>query len=460
MRKTTALSIFSILGCILLWDTSSFRLLAQDNNTTLEPLTVSSDGHFLETTKGESFFWLGDTAWELFNKLTKEEILEYLDNRKAKGFNVIQAVIFANTDKPMVPNRYGQVPFFSSDPDRPNERYFELVDWTIKEAAKRRIYMGLLPTWGDKVLKNWSTAEEIFNQQNAYRYGCYLAKRYADYSNIIWILGGDRPPLTDSVDKRPIWEKMLLGLREYPSIAKLATYHPWGESSSSDFWGNDGPWDLNMMQSGHAREDLEVWEWTERDFNKKPYRPILDGEPSYEDHPINWQASKGYFRDWEVRKQLYRSVFSGACGVTYGHHSIWQFYSPDQAPIAGADRFWKEAMDRPGAFQAGYLKKLILSKDAGNRIADPSIILEKEFKEGEHPVAFRDTLSTYLMVYLPIGGQINLRTNQIKKNNLRVTWFSPGTGKRTKIEQIVNKGCQRFQAPGSGQGKDWVLLLE
>ena len=115
-------------------------------------LEVTKDGHYLQYKDGTPFFWLGDTGWELFHRLKKEEIEKYLDNRKAKGYNVIQAVILAEFDGLTRPNQYGEVPLNDLDPAKPNEKYFELVDWTVQQAMKRNMFMGLLPTWGDKVI--------------------------------------------------------------------------------------------------------------------------------------------------------------------------------------------------------------------------------------------------------------------------------------------------------------------
>jgi len=52
-------------------------------------LRVSSNGHFLEYADGCPFFYLGDTAWELFHRLNREEADLYLENRARKGFTVI-----------------------------------------------------------------------------------------------------------------------------------------------------------------------------------------------------------------------------------------------------------------------------------------------------------------------------------------------------------------------------------
>src|SRR6187431_1407813 len=102
-------------------------------------LQVTKDGHYLQYEDGTPFFWLGDTGWELFHRLDKEEIEGYLQNRKQKGFNVIQAVILAEFDGLKKPNRYGEIPLRDLDPTKPNEKYFELVDWTIQQAMKNNM---------------------------------------------------------------------------------------------------------------------------------------------------------------------------------------------------------------------------------------------------------------------------------------------------------------------------------
>jgi hypothetical protein len=94
-----------------------------------------------------------------------------------------------------VPNANGDLPFINEDPAQPNEKYFEHVDYVITKAAEYNINIGLLPTWGDKVFKDkWGKGPEIFNEQNGAAYATWLANRYKDHKNIIWILGGDRVP--------------------------------------------------------------------------------------------------------------------------------------------------------------------------------------------------------------------------------------------------------------------------
>jgi hypothetical protein len=423
-------------------------------------LEITKDGHYLQYEGGTPFFWLGDTGWELFHRLKKDEIEKYLENRSQKGFNVIQAVVLAEFDGLNKPNLYGELPLVDHDPAKPNEKYFELVDWTIELAMKKNMFMGLLPTWGDKVMKLWGKGPMIFNDKNAYAYGKWLGTRYSSFPNIIWILGGDRPAFNDSVDNRSIWRSMAQGILEGTEQRAMITYHPWGEASSTKFWPNE-PWlDIHMLQSGHAKKDNPVWEWISRDRALKPTKPILDGEPNYEDHPINWDKKNGYFRDYDVRRQTYRSVFSGACGVTYGNQAMWQFFSDREEPIAFPERSWIETLDRPGAFQVGYLKKLIESFSPLQRIPDQSILVKGQGEKGEYISAFRDARGFHCMVYLPVGKEISLDLSFFSTQDIQATWFDPKTGEFVGEKIFQKSNLMSFTPPTKGVGNDWVLIVE
>jgi hypothetical protein len=428
-------------------------------------LKVTADGHYLQFDDGLPFFWLGDTGWELFHRLTKEEINIYLENRRAKGFNVIQAVILAEFNGLKRPNQYGEVPLTDLDPAKPNEKYFELVDYTVQLAQEKNMFMGLLPTWGDKVTKIWGEGPVIFNENNAYIYGKWLGDRYKKYPNIIWILGGDRPPITDSVDYRPIWRAMAKGITEGSGGKAIFTYHTWGGHSTSEYIHNEEWLSINTMQSGHGSgHDVEVWKMIERDRGLTPTKPTLDAEPNYEDHPVNpwpkWDPATGYFRDYDVRKQTYRSVFSGACGVTYGHHAVWQFLSAREDTINHADRYWTDAINRPGAFQVGYLKRLIESYSPLDRMPDQSIITEGQGEKGEYMAAFRDKNNKYAMIYLPVGKKIAVNTSFMEGDSIRISWFDPRIGKTENASLIKKETIMNLVSPTAGVENDWVLIIE
>jgi len=97
----------------------------------LPRLKVSDNRRFLVTADGRPFFWLADTAWELFHRLDRSEAEQYLTDRAAKGFTVIQAVVLAELDGLTEPNRYGYVPLIDKDPRRPAVRPAVGNDWVL-----------------------------------------------------------------------------------------------------------------------------------------------------------------------------------------------------------------------------------------------------------------------------------------------------------------------------------------
>ena len=103
-------------------------------------------------------------------------------------------------------------------------------------------------------------------------------------------------------------------------------------------------------------------------------KPVIDGEPLYEDHPLAFRArDNGYSFDAHVRQRAYWDVFSGACGHTYGNHSVWQMYAPNRRPVNGPLLYWYDAIHRPGAAQMQYVRALIESRPILSRVPDQTL---------------------------------------------------------------------------------------
>ncbi len=440
---------------------------------TLPPLRIHPNGRFLATQTGEPFFWLGDTAWELFHRLSLAETEHYLEVRRRQGFNLIQAVILPESDGLHTPNANGHVPLCGDDPTRPNEFYFRHVDQVIRLAAQKGLYIGLVAAWGDKVNGElWGVGPVIFNPENARIYGKFLGERYKDDANLIWILGGDRP----AGGYESLWAAMAAGIAEGLGRRPLFTYHPRGGSSSSE-WLHTADWlDLNMMQSGHVLFDTPNWEMITADYCRTPIKPTLDGEPNYEHHPVDpflrpWKPEYGRYNDYDVRKQAYRAVFAGACGHAYGSHSIWQFWARQREPVNFAMPTWDEAIYGPGAAQLIHLKRLMLSRPYFSRIPAQELLPEVQptppvgdlaadrFNplRASHPRATRCAEGRYALVYFPLPGQ-SLRVDlQPLAGQVRAWWYDPRNGSSHLAGVYPNESIS-FTSPFAGP--DWVLVLD
>jgi len=428
-------------------------------------LKVSANKRFLEFENGKNFFYLADTGWELLHRLTKADVEKYLENRRAKGFTVIQAVALAELDGLNTPNAEGEKPLINNDPTKPNEKYFAHVDWVIKKAEEKGMFIGFLPTWGDKWNKKWGAGPEIFTPENAKTYGKFLGNRYKNSPNMIWILGGDRPVETDL--HKQIIREMAFGLREGDGGAHLISFHPTGGNGSSQYFHNEEWLDFNMRQNGHSLSYTERYRMTVDDYNLTPVKPVIDAEPIYEDHPINFNPDQnGHSVATDVRRPLYWDLFSGACGHTYGHHSVWQMWSPEREPINRPLMPWYEAIDQPGAGQMIYGRLLMESRPFLTRIPDNSIIITDRVPTsvpgaGSYQfVVTRDQEGTYAMVYVPVGRKFSVRMDVIKGKEVMAWWFNPRNGEAKQIGKYANTGIQSFISPEPGENSDWILVLD
>lgn len=436
----------------------------------LPRLRVSDNHRFLITADGRPFFWLGDTAWELFHRLNREEAERYLKNRAERGYTVVQAVALAELDGLNDPNPYGHKPLIENDPTRPdvkdgpNNDYWDHVDFIVARANALGLYVGFLPTWGDKWNKKWGVGPEIFNPQNAEAYGEWLGRRYKD-AGVIWILGGDRPVENDH--HREIIRAMARGLRRGDGGAHLTTFHPPGGAGSAQWFHAEDWLDFNMRQNGHVAEFTGRYDATRADYDRTPIKPVLDGEPIYEDHPVSFDPNKlGHSIAADVRRPLYWDLFTGGFGHTYGHHSVWQMWVPGRSPINNPLMPWFEAIDQPGAAQMQHAKHLLLSRPFLTRVPDDSVIVTDRVPTsvpgaGRYRfVATRDETGSYAMVYAPVGRAFKVRMDVIKGATVKAWWFNPRDGRATLIGEFPNTGERAFTPPDPGEHLDWVLVLD
>jgi hypothetical protein len=440
----------TILGVTLL------QTLAVSAATKADPkLKVSSNQRYLVHADGRPFFYLGDTAWELFHRLNREEADRYLENRAAHGFNVIQAVVLAELDGLKIPNAYGELPFVNLDVSRPNEAYFQHVDYIVAKAASLGLYTGMLPTWGDKV---GNYGNHFINETNARTYGRFLGKRYRNQP-IIWILGGDRPADVTM----EIWNELAAGLKEGDGGRHLMTYHPYGGNHSSTVFHHEKWLDFNMIQSGHnpaSHNHTRI----QIDYNLRPIKPTLDGEPAYE-YPPDAMPPNRPVGALEVRRRAYWALFSGACGHTYGTHPIWQMYAPPKQPLWDVTTPWYDAMDLPGVKQLAHVKALLFSRPFLTRIPDQTVIYSGLRSGLEYVSVTRDGTArrndaSYLMAYFPQQGTITLKTERLTGKTIRGWWFNPRDGSVQSLGELEKQKRMEFSPPTKSTTEDWILVLD
>ncbi|MDE1193577.1 MAG: glycoside hydrolase family 140 protein [Arachidicoccus sp.] len=427
------------------------------------PLLISDNHRFFKTKNGDPFFWMGDTGWLLFTNLNDEETKIYLDDRKKKGFNVIQVMLLHGLSDKNIYGRYALINSNLSQPDINNNdahNYWKRIDNIIDLAAKKGMYIAMVPVWGN-VIKSGKVSEI-----QAKSYASFLALRYKNKPNIIWMNGGD----IKGSDSLNIWNIIGETLhKEDPN--HLITFHPRGRAISS-LWFQNADWmSFNVFQSGHRRYDQDTsaddlhygednYKYVQAAYNLKPIKPVLDAEPSYENIPQGLHdTSQPKWKAADVRRYAYWSVFAGACGFTYGNNSIMQFHNGADKPGAyGATKDWRKALNDSGALQMIYLKNLMHRNDYFSRIPDQSVVVD----QGEKYKYIAVTRSNaYLLAYDYTGRKFSLNLENIKVKSVVASWYNPRNGSKTAIGKILSNGIVNFNPPGEEKnGNDWVLILD
>jgi len=459
MRKIFTIICFLFIGVAL-------QAQAPWVNGTLK---VSENGRYLQHENGTPFFWLGDTAWLLFQRLNRDQAKAYFENRRDKGFNVVQSIFFQfYTDK----NAYGHAPFEPRDITKPiitpgkdpNDTvqydYWDHVEYIIDMAAQNGIYIAITPTWRDLINKN-----DEMTAQKAEAFVAHLANYFKNKPNIIWVNGGS----TNADTKTEIWETMGATLKKN-APDHLVTFHPFGRMQSSKWFQNSAWLNVNMFASGHrnyqqdnstTKYGEDNWRYALDDLSKTPVKPTLDGEPSYEDLPQGLHdAMQQYWNASDVRRYAYWSVFAGSCGHVYGQNTVRQIHIAGvNKAESGAKLSFFDALDTPGSFQMQHVKNLILSRPYFERVNDQSVVSGDEGEKYDRVLVTKG--KSYLMAYTYTGREFTLQMGKISGEKVNAWWYDTRTGEAYKIGDFNNTGSVKFDPPGAKyNGNDWVLILD
>jgi hypothetical protein len=441
-----------------------------------ERIKVSDNGRYLILENGQPFFWLGDTGWQLFHSLSREETNQYVANRAANGYNAIQCVLIAEIDG-LSGNFYGHLPLNNGNASTPRvidgdqNDYWDHVDYIVNKIRDANMYSVLLPAWGSH------TNTSGFSPAQIYEYGRFLGQRYQNRKDIIWVMGGDRE--ANSASEKEYYRALAEGIADgnngennrdgqadYSTLTM--TYHPYGQRSSSMYFHNDAWMDFNMHQSGHHSFDqVESWSLATNDWNLSPVKPTLNAEPCYENiNSGTWSGPR--HTDYTVRKAAYRTVFAGSAGFTYGHSAIWQFTKNGSPSHFNDVNQWYDGLNWAGALHMKHLKNLMLSRPYFTRIPDQAM-LDGEGNDDDHMRATRSSDGSYALIYFPKETlSKTIRMGNLTGTQVKAWWYNPRDGKCYNLNGQITaqpfatytKGDRSFSPPGSNSSLDWVLVLD
>ena len=415
-------------------------------------LRVSANGRYFVDQDGKPFFYLGDTAWLLFQRLDRQEVDEYLKDRAAKGFTVIQAYVLRGLEARHpdgASSLIGEKPLIDRDPTRPNEAFFKNVDYVINRANELGLVMGLV------VSKSWHVnkhPERVFDAKNAYTFAKFLGQRYKDNA-VLWYVGGDSPPGED----REIWMAMVKGLKEGSGGRQLISYHGQGHTSSSNWFHKENWLDFNSIQSGHAWA-TKTYEFIVKDYGLSPAKPTVDMEPPYENHPT---GKTPRIDSHQVRKSAYWALLAGAAGHGYGALDLFYLYKDKDGPFPrNGFQEWHKALAYEGSRQVGLMRRLFELRPWYQLVPDQSVIASGQGEGEDHIQAARAEDGSFLIAYLPHGRPVGIDMTKMSGKKIIAHWYGPRAGTWQEIGSFASSGTREFFPPSVGDRTDWVLVLD
>jgi hypothetical protein len=403
-----------------------------EKRTPAFPIKVSENKRYLVDQNNQPYFYHADTCWKLFWEFTGEEAEVYLEDRKRKGFTVIQVQLLPHRDYQA--NREGNTPFLvRGDLTTPNPAYFEQVDRMINIAMEKGVGLLISPVWASKWEQDWY---KHLNTGNAEVFSRFLANRYKDFKNIIgWIHGGDD-------DAMELHDCIRICGKVFKETApgQINTFHA-NQKGGWEFFNKEAWYDMNMAYSYHYSD--MVRQMTEG-YHLKPVRPILLGETHYE---YNTGITSAL-----LRKFAYASSILGGAGQTYGHKDIWI-----------ATCFWRVAMDSPAAYHMSYLRDLFASIEWYKLLPDTEQAFITDgygINEEFAPASYAED-GSIAIVFIPFKRTVTINMTKLAVN-VGAYWFDPTNGLYIDIGIADGQEERRFKTPGqnSDGDEDWVLLFK
>ena len=433
----------------------SCELLEDRLTPSLPPLGIGADHRYLVDSAGSPFLIQGDAGWELIISTTQPEADQYLTARASQGFNLILVNLIDHLFGPNAPaNMAGQYPFFNSSTgqhrafiDPPNEAYFTYADWVINRADQLGLYVLLDPSYlgsggGDE---GFAQDMKAAGPTAMLQWGRYVGNRYKDFTNIIWVEGGDySPPASD----KELVNQVALGIEEFSN--SIQTAHQQRGDSAEEIWGSF-PWlDLNSTYTSEV-----TYPNTLLDYNRTPTTPSFLIEDIYEnEHDITFLLA---------RAEKYWSVLSGSTGVLMGNSPIWGFDYDLDFPTLGT---WKNWLDSPLANDMSRLGNVFSSRPWYKLVPDQNHTVVTAgygtFGDTDYVTTARSADGTLVMAYTPSAHTLTVDMSKLS-GPVTAAWYDPNNGSYSAVSgsPFANSGSQNFATPGNNSQPrpDWVLLL-
>ncbi|MEJ5022220.1 DUF4038 domain-containing protein [Ochrobactrum vermis] len=403
----------------------------------LFPIKIGQERRIFEDATGKPFLLQGDTAWSLIAELKREDVETYLQDRRKRGFNTILVSLVEHYFSSHPPaNAYGEKPFKGDAFGELNPKYFDHAAWVIGRAEELGFVVFLAPAYlgvngGNQ---GWFSKAQAAGPEKMRVYGQTIARRFAEFHNIVWVLGGD----FDAPDRRLVSD-LAEGIALVAPGA-LQTVHSGRKTNTAELWA-DQPW--LSFDTVYTYDDVHAAISARR---KAAKMPVILLESGYEFERETTART--------IRRNAYGALLAGAAGQFFGNNPIWHFTGPG---ISTADRTWQEALDSPGARSMTALKRLF------DKLPWPQLQPDSEgaILAGAENYAASLPDGTLSVIYGDAGGFAVQKA--VVKQGWKAVWYDPVSGTfadagQPKVDGSIASYMPK-QAQNDGGGADWLLLI-
>jgi hypothetical protein len=443
------------------------------------PIKHSTDERYLVDQNNKPFPILGRTAWFVISQPV-EKYRKFIDNTLSHGYNSIEMSVLTHDERgehpPFCGN--GEQPFLKTlggddwkgklvytdstkeapDMTTPNEAFWQYVDSFLSYCMSKNVMVFFFPAYVgyDKSAQGWMSELVANGFDKSKTYGNWIANRYKNQKNIVWMLLGDQGR-DFSAGQKSAEAGLVEGLKSVKGqcVEYSAEGSPGQNAAETDFG------DQMTINGAYTwtPSEMSVPTLGRKAYAHCPAMPsFLLEEPYDEEGPDGNNVNPSAIQP--VRRFQWWGWLSTIGGYIAGNGYIWPFKSPE----------WEKHLDTKGTFDMERLNKFIQSYSWWQLVPSGLQGMKTLITAGEgntadsnYVAAAANPTGTLLIAYIPPAHKGSITINMTAmQGTVKARWYDPAGGVYKEIKTSLDKVAQVFTPPGKNKSgyTDWVLVIE
>jgi hypothetical protein len=442
------------------------------------PVKYSADKRYLVDQNDVPFPIMGRAAW-FVTSIPVADYRLFVDDTVARGFNAIEFYVLTHDPRANNPpfNGNGDIPFLrrlngtnwngalsygninSEAPDftTPNEVYWSFVDGLLAYCESKGVLAFMFPAYVGFLGGNQGWMQEMTanGQSRMQTYGAWMATRYKNQKNLVWMMGGDMGSFTTAQNDAEMG--LFNGLKSVAGQQSTLFSAEWSSESIATDQPTYGP---SMTLNGAYSWTGLVNVYGRNAYGHTPVEPAFLLEEPYDEEGPDGNSVNPHAQQ-PVRRFQWWGWLSTTGGYIAGNGYVWTFNGSPS---------WKSHLDTQGSRDLARLNAfmqsipwytLVPSGMSGMRTL---VSGNSGAEAGNYVTASATPNGTLLVAYIPPArtGSITIDMGAMSGPS-RARWFDPTNAAYTEVATgLTNSGTGSFTPPGNNSAgqRDWVLVLD